>query len=215
MGTILRTVGLEAVLAERNAILIDLNPLLAIYAETKINVRCTNLHASELLSCLNQMFASQISFYPQWSNLSYWYPAQVLEVLARCRGWIHGHDPANPYVQILRAALMRANRRFSLTDHKAPKLFRSKRKLQEVSGWLQRPDWRAEMDQFITQATLEIMGRLQSLAKALKATSCRAIAFAGVDSATVDLTECPRTEAVITSPPYLQAQEYLRTFKTT
>ncbi|CUU34783.1 MAG: site-specific DNA-methyltransferase [Fimbriimonadales bacterium] len=207
------TVGLEAVLAERNALLIDLNPLLAIYAETKINFRYTDLQAGELLGWLNQLFASQIAFYPQWSNLSYWYPEQVLEVLARYWGWIHAHDPANPYVQVLRAALMRANRRFSLTDHKAPKLFRSKRKLQEVSEWLQRPDWKEEMDQFIIQAALEIMGRLQSLAQVLKTTPCRAIAFAGVDSATVDLTECPRTEAVITSPPYLQAQEYLRTFK--
>ena len=37
--------------------------------------------------------------------------------------------------------------------------------------------------------------------------------FAGVDSSEFDFRQIPKVDCIITSPPYLQAQEYMRTFK--
>jgi DNA modification methylase len=207
------TVGLEAVLAERNAILIDINPLLGIYVDTKINYRYADVDNASVLSALRQMFTWEEAYEPDWKNLDYWYPSEVLQLLKRYWGWIHSQDAHDPYVCIIRPALMRANRRFSWTDHKAPKLFRSKHKMHEMQEFLKQENWREHIENFITQTTLENASRLRSLAWSLADNSCRAIALAGVDSTAVDLHDCPQTDAIITSPPYLQAQEYLRTFK--
>jgi DNA modification methylase len=207
------TVGLEAVLAKRNAILIDINPLLSIYVDTKINYRYTDVDPASILSALQQMFNWEKSYKPDWKNLDYWYPFEMLVLLERYWGWVHSHNPHDPYVCIIRSALMKANRRFSWADHKAPKLFRSKHKVHEMQELLARSNWRAHVETFIRETALENGYRLRSLARSLSDNSCRVIALAGVDSTAVDLRDYPQTDAIITSPPYLQAQEYLRTFK--
>ncbi len=207
------TVGLEAVLAKRNAILIDINPLLDIYVDTKINYRHTDVDNAFVLDALRKMFTWEEPYEPDWKNLDYWYSSEVLELLKRCWGWIHNQGTHDPYVSIIRPALMRASRRFSLADHKATKLCRAKYKIEEMKEFLKRKDWREHIEGFITRIALENASRLRSLAWSLRNNSCRAIALAGVDSTDVDLHDCPQTDAIITSPPYLQAQEYLRTFK--
>ena len=207
------TVGLEAVLAQRNAILIDINPLLSIYVDTKINYRHANIENASVLNALQQMFTWEELYEPDWKNLDYWYPPEVLGLLKRYWGWIHSRDAHDPHMRIIRPALMRANRRFSWADHRAPKLFRSKHKTHGMQEFLKRKNWHEHIEMFITETTLENASRLRLLAQSLMNNPCRAIALAGVDSATVDLHGYPQTDAIITSPPYLQAQEYLRTFK--
>jgi DNA modification methylase len=207
------TVGLEAVLARRNAILIDVNPLLDIYVDTKINYRHTDIDDASVCNALQQMFTWEKPYEPDWKNLDYWYPSEVLELLKRYWGWIHSHDADDPYVCVIRPALMKANRRFSWADHKAPKLFRSKRKMNAMQELLKRGNWYEHIKNLITKTALENASRLRTLALSLADNTCRAIALAGADSTAVDLRDYPKTDAIITSPPYLQAQEYLRTFK--
>jgi len=207
------TVGLEAVLANRNAILIDINPLLDIYVDTKINYRYANIDNASVLNALHQMFTWGKPYTPNWKNLDYWYPVEVLQLLKRYWGWIHSRDAHDPNMRIIRPALMRANRRFSWADHRVPKLFRSKHKTHEMQAFLKREDWRERIENFITETALENVSRLRLLTQSLSDNPCCAIALAGVDSTAVDLHDYPQTDAIITSPPYLQAQEYLRTFK--
>jgi DNA modification methylase len=207
------TVGLEAVLAKRNAILIDINPLLDIYVDTKINYRHTDIDNTSVLNALSQMFTWEEPYEPDWKNLDYWYLPEVLDVLKRYWGWIHNQDAQGPNVFVIRPALMRASRRFSLADHKATKLCRAKYKINEMQEFVKQEKWRSHIENFITKTTLENASRLRSLAQSLANNPCQAIALAGVDSTTVDLHDCPQTDTIITSPPYLQAQEYLRTFK--
>jgi DNA modification methylase len=207
------TVGLEAVLAKRNAILIDINPLLDIYVDTKINYRHADIDNASVLNALHEMFTWEEPYVPSWKNLGYWYPSEVLELLTRYWGWIHSRNAHDPYVCIIRPALMKANRRFSWADHRVPKLFRSKRKTHEMQVFLKQEDWCKRIQNFITETALENASCLQSLAQLLSDNPYRAIALAGMDSAAVDLRDYPQIDAIITSPPYLQAQEYLRTFK--
>jgi DNA modification methylase len=207
------TVGLEAVLARRNAILIDINPLLSIYVDTKINYRYANIGNASVLNALHQMFTWGEPYEPDWKNLYYWYPAEVLQLLKRYWGWIHSRDIHNPYMHIIRPALMRANRRFSWADHKTAKLCRSKYKTHEMQKFLKQENWCEYIQNFITKKALENASRLRLLTQLLSDSPCRAIALAGVDSTAVNLHDCPQIDAIITSPPYLQAQEYLRTFK--
>lgn len=205
------TVGLEAVLAQRNAILIDINPLLKHIVDLKINFRHFDVEESPLLRCADAMFCSIEEFEPDWQNISYWYPPDILDTLKRYWGWIHG-DSQNIYAQILQCSLLRASRRFSLADHKAPKLFRSRAKLREIEQLMQS-DWASSLRQFILEHSVDVLRRVRSLAKLTSQHNCRAIPYAGVDSASVQVDVVPSVDLVVTSPPYVQAQEYIRTFK--
>lgn len=205
------TVGLEAVLANRNAILLDINPLLRNIVELKINFRRVDVDETALSKRIQEMFEWSEPFEPAWSNLAYWYPAEVLDVLKRYWGWVHAHAE-DDYARMIQCGLLRASRRFSLADHKAPKLFRSRAKLREMERLL-LSDWRGLLNQFVWERSLETLGRVRALARHMRGKSSRAVAVAGVDSASVDLSDMPEVDLVLTSPPYMQAQEYIRTFK--
>ena len=207
------TVGLEAVLANRNAILIDINPLLNIYVDTKINYRHTDIDNASVIRALQQMFTWQTPYEPDWKNLDYWYPTEILTLLKQYWGWIHNQNANDPCVCIIRPALMRASRKFSWADPKTAKLCRSKHKTQEMQEFLKRENWQEQIKNFITKKALESASRLRSLAQTLANNPCQTIALAETDSATANLQNHPQTDAIITSPPYLQAQEYLRAFK--
>lgn len=205
------TVGLEAVLARRNAILIDINPMLSHMVELKINFRRTDISEMRLLERAKEMFDSKELFNPDWQNIEYWYPPEILNTLKRYWGWVHANT-GDVYTQILQCSLLRASRRFSLAEHKAPKLFRSKEKLKQVDELL-RTDWKSYLDQFIVEHSLDVLRRVRALAQLTVNHNCRAVAYAGVDSASIQIDDIPTIDLIVTSPPYLQAQEYIRTFK--
>ena len=205
------TVGLEAVLSRRNAILLDINPLLEHVVDLKINFRMAEVNEGDLSLRFQDMLASKETFEPRWSRVDYWYPPEVLELLGRYWGWVH-QNPGDPYAEILQSSLLRASRRFSWAEHRVPKLFRSRRKLREMEEMLQG-DWQRLFHGYLWERSRDTMHRAQALARLLRDHPSQAIALAGVDSASADLGDMPEVDLVLTSPPYLQAQEYIRTFK--
>lgn len=205
------TVGLEAVLADRNALLLDINPLLQNIVDLKINFRCVDIDEGVLSERIREMFEWSEPFEPAWSNLSYWYPSEILDVLKRYWGWVHAQVD-DDYVRVIQCGLLRASRRFSLADHKAPKLFRSRVKQNEMERIL-LSDWRGLLNRFVMVRSLEVLERVRALARYMDGKSSFAFALSGVDSASVDLSCMPEVDLVLTSPPYMQAQEYIRTFK--
>lgn len=205
------TVGLEAVLARRNAVLLDINPLLKHIADLKINFRHKDIDEASLIIHIKEMFESKEEFEPRWSNIDYWYYPEILNTLKRYWGWLHSNKE-NVYAQVLQCSLLRTSRRFSLTDHKAPKLFRSRTKLREMEQLIQS-DWESCLKQFVVDKAMDVLRRVRALARITQGQECRAVAYAGVDSASMALEDVPPVDLVLTSPPYMQAQEYIRTFK--
>lgn len=203
------TVGLEAALLRRNSILIDINPLLNHIVPTKILFRQGNLNSSELMHRIAEMRDSQEYFRPKWSNLEYWYDCRVLEVLCRYWGWLkeHSHDA---YAQVLEVAMLRVSKHFSYAEHKAPKLFKSRYKRAQMDTLLVS-DWRSLMDNMLLEESLETLYRLKDLANL--GLGAQVIHKGGVDTALGFPQISESVRAVITSPPYLQAQEYIRTSK--
>ncbi len=203
------TVGLEAALLRRNAILLDINPMLNHIVPTKILFRRADLNPSDLMHRLAEVRDSRQYFRPSWSNIEYWYDSRVLEVLCRYWGWLKEHS-TDPYAQVIEVAMLRVSKHFSYAEHKAPKLFKSRYKRVQMDSLLDS-DWRSLMDNMLVEESLEALYRLKDLARLQL---CAQVIYrGGVDTATsfpqVDEPVC----AVITSPPYLQAQEYIRTSK--
>lgn len=213
------TVGLEAALTGRGAILLDINPLLNYIVPVKILFHGA-LERQTLQQLLGEMIQAaskpERAYRPAWSNLDYWYEPKVLEVLCRYWGWVK-NAPESPYRPLLEIALLKASKHFSYAEHKTPKLFKSKTKRSQMEALLQT-DWKSALDHLIFETAFDAYRRIMALTRRMQGNDPQILYYGGVDSADKQVFEREEilahpTRALITSPPYLQAQEYIRTAK--
>ncbi len=207
------TVGVEAYLCKRNAFLLDLNLLLNHIMPLKVYSGKERLHEADLFKLLEGMRESKYRFTPAWSSVDYWYPPGILEVLTRYWGFINNTDN-NIYRDIIKSALLKTSKRFSYTEDRTPKLARSKRKLNAVEALL-KENWRAQLDKMIHSLALKTLKSLNDFVMHTQQRQNEIVPEihwqGGVDSS---YTTVPRAcNVLITSPPYLQAQEYIRSTK--
>ena len=207
------TVGVEAYLCKRNAVLLDLNLLLNHIMPLKVYSGKERLREADLYKLLEGMKESKHQFIPNWSNIAYWYAPEILEVLSQYWGFINNADDW-VYSTIIKSALLKASKRFSYTEDRTPKLARSKRKLRAIDELL-KENWREQLDEMIHSLSLKTLKSLNDFVMHTQhhlSEHHGQVEFqGGVDSSYVAVPrEC---DALITSPPYLQAQEYIRSTK--
>ena len=207
------TVGVEAYLCKRNAVLLDLNLLLNHIMPLKIYSGKDRLDEADLCQLLDDMRENGHPFIPAWSNVTYWYAPEILEVLSRYWGFINNMD-GGVYSTIIKSALLKVNRRFSYTEDRTPKLAKSKRKLKVIAELLNE-NWREQLDEMVYSLSLKTLNNLNDFVMHTKPHQDKVTPEihwqGGVDSSYVAVPrEC---DALITSPPYLQAQEYIRSTK--
>ncbi len=207
------TVGVEAYLCKRNAVLFDLNLLLNHIMPLKVYRGKGRLHEADLHKLLEGMRERKHRFTPAWSNVDYWYASEILEVLAHYWGFIHNTDD-DVFSSVIKAALLKASKRFSNTEDRTPKLARSKRKLNAIAELL-KENWREQLDEMVHSLSLKTLRRLNDFVMYTQQhhnENTSEIQWqGGVDSSYITVPrEC---DALITSPPYLQAQEYIRSTK--
>ena len=207
------TVGIEAYLCKRNAVLFDLNLLLNHIMPLKVYSGKKPLLEADLFKRLAAMRENNHRFTPDWSNVGYWYAPEMLEVLSHYWGFMHNTDD-DVFSSIIKAALLKASKRFSNTEDRTPKLARSKRKLSAIAELL-RENWRAQLDEMVDNLSLKTLRSLNEFViyrQQYHNDQTPEIRWqGGVDSSYITVPrEC---DALITSPPYLQAQEYIRSTK--
>ena len=207
------TVGVEAYLCKRNAVLLDLNLLLNHIMPLKVYRGKEILSEASLYKLLADMRESNEQFTPAWSNVTYWYAPEILEVLSQYWGFINRTD-GGIYAAIIKSALLKVSKRFSYTEDRTPKLARSKRKLNAIEALL-KENWREQLDEMVQSLSLKTLRDLNDFVVYTQqhhAENLGQVEFrGGVDSSDVAVPrEC---DALITSPPYLQAQEYIRSTK--
>ena len=207
------TVGVEAYLCKRNAVLLDLNLLLNHIMPLKVYRGKELLPEASLYKLLVDMQACTEQFMPAWSNVDYWYAPEILEVLSQYWGFVNNIE-GGIYTKILKAALLKASKRFSNAEDRTPKLSRSKRKLHAIAE-LRKENWREQLDEMVQKLSLKTLRDLNDFVvytQQYRAGDLGQVEFqGGVDSSAVDVSRA--CDALITSPPYLQAQEYIRSTK--
>ena len=203
------TVGVEAHLCKRNAFLLDLNPLLDYMIPLKVRSEKERLREDNLSPMLDNLENSRDNFTPAWSNLTYWYPPEMLEVLSKYWGCIKNSERST-YTAIIESALLKASKHFSYAEHRTPKLFRSKSKRKYVEELLQT-DWEEKLKGMIRNHSLETLRNMNDFATVTHRHNNCVEFKGGVDSSYYPFQR--DFDALITSPPYLQAQEYMRTVK--
>ena len=203
------TVGVEAYLCKRNASLLDLNPLLDYMIPLKVPTTKERLREDYLSQMLDSLEKSDNYFAPAWSNIAYWYPPEMLEVLSRYWGFIKNRE-RDTYTAIVESSLLKMSKHFSYAEHRTPKLFRSKSKREYVEELLQT-DWEEKLRKMIRSHSLETIRNMNDFAAVTSLHNNSVEVKGGVDSSCFSFER--EVDALITSPPYLQAQEYMRTVK--
>ena len=203
------TVGVEAYLCKRNAFLLDLNPLLDYMIPLKVPTEKRRLREDNLSQLLDGLEKSDKHFTPAWSNLTYWYLPEMLEVISRYWGFIKSSE-RSIYTAIIESALLKASKHFSYAEHRTPKLFRSKSKRKYVEELLQT-EWEEKLKRMVRSHSLETIRSMNDFATFTSHHNNCVEFTGGVDSSYFSFQR--EFDALITSPPYLQAQEYMRTVK--
>ena len=207
------TVGVEAYLCKRNAVLLDLNLLLNHIMPLKVYRGKEILSEASLYKLLTDLQENNKQFTPAWSNVAYWYAPEILEVLSQYWGFINNTDDGI-YAAIIKSALLKVSKRFSYTEDRTPKLARSKRKLNAIEELLQE-NWKEQLDEMLQSLSLKTLRDLNDFVVYTQQHHAEHLGHVefhgGVDSS--DAVVPRACDALITSPPYLQAQEYIRSTK--
>ncbi len=147
-------------------------------------------------------------FLPKWKNLLYWHPEEFLPLLSKA--WSFYHQSADQYTKgLLLVPLLKLTKLFSYADEKLHKLYKSKHAKEKVERLLAQ-DYQGL---FFGLLEKELEKTLQKLAQyqTLSPQKVQSVVKAGVDAMEEDLKD--PVNILITSPPYLQAQEYIRSTK--
>jgi len=207
------TVAIESTITGRNCVLWDLNPIL--YLLVSASIHNEPLSQRDLYVDFNY----PDFFHPKWANITYWHPREFYGVLSRAWGYWHEkvEEKIKPLVAI---PLLKITRYFSFSDEKIAKLYKSKYAEEKVQRLLSI-NWKSKMEKMYWDYAKEVVDKVNEYQKCspkpveviVKASDEKVFTskYIVVDSIREKLDR--EVDVLVTSPPYLQAQEYIRSFK--
>lgn len=201
------TVGLVSRIYGCKYELWDLNPLLKTLHAISI-LKPDLFEEFKVSKILSEMKTSRKEFIPQWSNLNYWFHQDFLPFLSRIWGFYHSLDDENCRL-ILTIPLLKVTRYFSYDDTQRQKLSKSNKSSKRVESLL-ACDWRNKFYKMVEEDSRRILKGMQNYLR-LSPRPVEYIIKAGIDTMVENLEE--ERDILITSPPYLQSQEYIRQAK--
>mgnify|MGYP001034158303 CR=1 FL=1 len=181
----------------------DLNPIINVIHDTAIMKN----PKVELIELMNDIKNSQKEYTPKWSNLNYWFPKELIPILSKTWGFVHSLTDEIKYVLLI--PLINVTRYFSYGDEKVHKLYKSKHSRRKIENLL-KSNWK---DQFYCMLEKEIYKLLKKIWEynSLNPKRVEYTIRSGIDTLQTELEN--NVNVLITSPPYLQAQEYIRSTK--
>ncbi|MFW9777662.1 MAG: hypothetical protein ACFFE8_02330 [Candidatus Heimdallarchaeota archaeon] len=183
----------------------DLNPLLGTIHDTILSEE-SKLSVAKLL---NDLKHSSEEFVPKWKNLEYWFPEEFLSTLIKTWGYIHNLPKNSSLQKKLTIPMINVTRYFSWCDEKVHKLYKSKYSKKKVDELLQG-NWKSRFYLMLEKEIRDLLAKLDEY-KFLKPKPVNYTVRHGVDTLETVLDE--EKHILLTSPPYLQAQEYIRSTK--
>lgn len=181
----------------------DINPIINIIHDTAI-MPPPKINPLKLIKALKN---SNKEFLPKWSNLSYWFPEEFISVLSKAWGFVHSLEDESKYVLLI--PLINVTRYFSWGDEKVHKLYKSKYSKRKVENLLKR-NWKEEFYKMLEREICLLLKKIQEYNR-LNPKDVSYEIKSGIDTLETKLDK--EVNILITSPPYLQAQEYIRSTK--
>jgi DNA modification methylase len=212
------TTALESSIKGHDSYMIDINPLLDYFYPIKMpefSLEEWNKHLKEAKIFLKKILEKEnAKTLDVNGELAYWYPKELYDYFLNV--WSNYHNlkkQENKITQkIVILSLFKLSKFYSLAEHSMPKLFISKRKRKFIEEFIKEKN-KVEIIQkkafrFVDDINKSVLSLLNE-----KKLIGKINYFSGIDAYTFDFTKIPKVDCIITSPPYLQAQEYIRTFK--
>lgn len=198
------TVGVVSKLYGKDYELWDLNPSLKLFHSVS-TMKPTGINPKDVLE---EMKSSKEEFIPDWTSLNYWFPKEFLPLLYKAWGYYHSLSDEKTKL-FLAIPLLKVTRYFSYDDMQRQKLSKSK-KSQERTDKLLASEWEDAFYQMLEKEMDKITKGLNEYQE-LNPKNTKAVIRAGVNTMKEKLKE--NRDILITSPPYLQSQEYMRQAK--
>ncbi|HOK09555.1 MAG TPA: hypothetical protein PLT82_04735 [Candidatus Hydrogenedens sp.] len=181
----------------------DLNPLINVIHNTAI----MEYPKVNLFELLNEIKISKKEFLPKWSNLNYWFPEEFLQILSTSWGFIYSLEDRLKYLFLI--PLLNVTKYFSYADEKVHKLYKSRHSKQKITELIKK-DWKTIFYNMLEKEVGKLQRKLLEN-KLLKPQNVEYRIKSGIDTLKEELDN--EVNILITSPPYLQAQEYIRSTK--
>jgi hypothetical protein len=197
------TVGVVSRVYGYNYILWDLNPIL----EHIHNTTLLRDNLPRALELVNESKWSDIEFIPQWKNLHYWFCDEFLQTISRTWGFLNQLQTEEKYMLML--PLLKITRHFSNSDEKIHKLYSSKYSKLKIEKLKQR-DW---LNRFFIKFEDEVRTLHKKLKEFQMLNPVEVDYHIEIGSNISNMRLEEDVDILITSPPYLQAQEYIRSTK--
>ncbi|HLE75825.1 MAG TPA: DNA methyltransferase [Candidatus Bathyarchaeia archaeon] len=206
------TTLLEASLLKRRAVGIDLNPLASLISK----VKTTPLNENELELAINLLLTQLKGHGPKalvsFPNIDYWFCEKARDELCRIRFCIDASkgevsDDIHDFVLTTFSSIIRKS---SYADPRMAKTYRSKRVLAKVkNGWVSQPI------QYFEEALKKNSDRIKATFKGTT-NNHKVLTFSGdarESSTILERNKVGDVDLIITSPPYINAQDYFRSYK--
>lgn len=182
----------------------DINPISALFVRVKLDGFHIQVGRRLLLRVLESAESKRVLFKIDWNNKKYWFTPRTLEKFELIRGAIASLKlPDSPEKAAILLSLSLAVRICSRADQRSPKPFISKHAIAARRGRHMDPG-KVLCEMFDELCTY--YGRDTTVGSTTP--------FLTTDLRTTSaLAELPKQARIITSPPYLNAQDYYRNFK--
>ena len=212
------TTALESSIKGYDSYMIDINPLLNYFYSIKMpkfDLMEWNKYFTDASIFLDKVLKGEkTEILDINGELEYWYPKELYEYFIRV--WSNYHNLKNKEEEITQniviLVLFKLSKLYSFAEHSMPKLFISKKKKEFIKKFLEKDNQKEIIEK---KALIFLEDINKSVSKLLKEKKLdgKITYFSGVDAYRFDFNKIPKLDCIITSPPYLQAQEYMRTFK--
>ncbi len=207
------TVLLEAKILKRNAIGIDINPIAKLIAD----VKTTYFDIEELKSgvnvVLNKIREGKYRSIVNFPNIYHWFSKEAINDLGLIKHSIEEiKDKISKEVyKFLLLCLSSIIRKSSYADSKISKIYKSKLVLKKISN-----DWKPEPIQYFKERINKNLKKFEKFSEILNLKSNEVKVFLG-DARNISKHLIKDSNAkidfILTSPPYINAQDYIRSYK--
>lgn len=197
------TVGVVSRVYGHDYVLWDLNPLMELIHDTAVMEK-PSLDVGSLMTRLKK---SKDEFTPKWSRMKYWFPEEFIPMISTAWGYAHSANQEESL--LLKIPLVKTTRFFSWSDEKTHKLYKSKFARKKVKELLES-DWENQFYAMLEKGMRDLLKGLSEYSR-MGPKNVKSTLKSGIDTLSTDLDG--EVDMLITSPPYLQAQEYIRSTK--
>jgi len=207
------TTLLEARLLGRNAIGIDINPLATLISE----VKTTPLDTDELNLAIRLVKEKVRNGYGRiivkFPNINYWFCKKAQNELSKIKFNVENlngrfNENINKFLLTCFSSIIRKS---SYADPRMAKTYKSKRVIEKIeNGWTPTPI------QYFEKVLDKNLERIKSVSEHLNRNNNYVKVFQGdarETSSILNQNRIKKVDFIITSPPYINAQDYFRSYK--